>query len=203
MLARGRLEPRPALPYRNDHRHTRLQWRWVERGVEGRGSRGGAPPFRSTNRATEQLAIAARLYRRSNRHAWGFWRCAARRQTVRLHRPGQRVASERFCESFATDAPINRFRLILVVDDPLFVSQGSSSQRLANFLWVIFTRTNPAADTDGIGASVRQKHWGCSGSLVLDARAKPHHAPELAEAAEVTRRVEALAAKGGPLAGLY
>jgi 4-hydroxy-3-polyprenylbenzoate decarboxylase len=39
--------------------------------------------------------------------------------------------------------------------------------------------------------------------VIVDARAKPHHAPALAEDPEVTRRVEALAAPGGPLHGLF
>ena len=62
--------------------------------------------------------------------------------------------------------------------------------------------SNPAADVQGIGAFIEQKHWGCRGSLVIDARGKPHHAPPLLEDAEVTRRVDALAARGGPLAGI-
>jgi 4-hydroxy-3-polyprenylbenzoate decarboxylase len=38
--------------------------------------------------------------------------------------------------------------------------------------------------------------------LVVDARAKPQHAPPLVEDPEITRRVDALAARGGPLAGI-
>ncbi len=62
-----------------------------------------------------------------------------------------------------------------------------------------FTRSNPAADIHGVGAFIDQKHWGCTGSLVIDARIKPHHAPPLIEDAAVSRRVEALAVPGGPL----
>ncbi|MBL8856722.1 MAG: 3-octaprenyl-4-hydroxybenzoate carboxy-lyase, partial [Planctomycetaceae bacterium] len=69
-----------------------------------------------------------------------------------------------------------------------------------NFLWVTFTRSNPAVDIDGIGATTLHKHWGCRGSLVIDARLKAHHAPPLIEDPEVTKRVDALAAAGGPLA---
>ena len=65
-----------------------------------------------------------------------------------------------------------------------------------------FTRSNPAADVHGIEASVNDKHWGCSGSLVIDARAKPHHAPPLVEDPEVTRKVDALGARGRPLFGI-
>ena len=37
------------------------------------------------------------------------------------------------------------------------------------------------------------------GSLVIDARIKPHHAPPLVEDPAVTKRVDALGAPGGPL----
>jgi 4-hydroxy-3-polyprenylbenzoate decarboxylase len=35
---------------------------------------------------------------------------------------------------------------------------------------------------------------------VIDARNKPHHAPPLVEDPEVTKRIDALAARCGPLA---
>jgi 4-hydroxy-3-polyprenylbenzoate decarboxylase len=92
---------------------------------------------------------------------------------------------------------INRFPLVLLVDDSEF-----TARTLNNFLWVTFTRSNPAADVDGIGGFCEQKHWGCRGSLVIDARIKPHHAPPLVEDPEVMRRVDALAARGGPLHGV-
>jgi len=57
-----------------------------------------------------------------------------------------------------------------------------------------------AADLYGVGEFTRQKHWGCTGPLVIDARIKPHHAPPLVEDPAVTQRIDALAARGGPLA---
>jgi 4-hydroxy-3-polyprenylbenzoate decarboxylase len=39
--------------------------------------------------------------------------------------------------------------------------------------------------------------------LVIDARLKPHHAPPLIEDPVIWRRVDALAARGGPLHGIY
>jgi len=98
----------------------------------------------------------------------------------------------RFCDSFKT---INSLPLIVVVDDSNFASWS-----LNNFLWVTFTRANPAADIYGIGSVIEQKHWGCAGSLVIDARLKPHHAPPLVADPQVSKRVDALAARGGPLA---
>ena len=84
-----------------------------------------------------------------------------------------------------------------MVDDADFVARA-----LNNFLWVTFTRSNPAADVYGFESFVEQKHWGCRGPLVINARSKPHHAPPLVEDPAVTRRVDALAAAGGPLAGI-
>jgi 4-hydroxy-3-polyprenylbenzoate decarboxylase len=90
------------------------------------------------------------------------------------------------------------FPLVVLVDDSEFTARS-----LENWLWQTFTRSNPAADVHGIGAFTDQKHWGCTGALVIDARAKTHHAPPLIEDAVVSRRVDDLAARGGPLAGLF
>ena len=103
----------------------------------------------------------------------------------------------RFCESIPVDHPINQYPLLVLVDDVKFTVEN-----LNNFLWVTFTRSNPAADISGIGAFTHQKHFGCRGSLVIDARLKPHHAPPLIEDPTVSRRVDELAAKGGPLHGI-
>ncbi len=102
-----------------------------------------------------------------------------------------------FCEALSPHDAINAFKLIVLVDDAEF-----TAKTLNNFLWVTFTRSNPAADIDGIGAFTHSKHWGCEGSLVIDARIKPHHAPPLIEDPEVTRRVDALAAPGRVLHGI-
>ena len=103
----------------------------------------------------------------------------------------------RFCAAYQPAQAINEFPLVLLVDDSDF-----TARTLNNWLWVAFTRSNPAADVHGIGAFTRQKHWGCKGALVIDARIKPHHAPPLEEDPGVTRRVDALGAPGGPLHGI-
>lgn len=106
-------------------------------------------------------------------------------------------AIRRFCTSVGGEHPINRFRLVVIVDDSQFVAES-----LGNFLWATFTRANPADDIYGADESTSEKHWGCRGALVIDARIKPHHAPVLEEDPEITRRVDALAAPGGPLHGI-
>jgi 4-hydroxy-3-polyprenylbenzoate decarboxylase len=105
--------------------------------------------------------------------------------------------AEKFCRLFRPTDPINQFPLVVLVEESDFTARN-----LNNFLWVTFTRSNPAADIDGIGAFTTHKHWGCEGSLVIDARHKPHHAPPLEEDVAVSRRVDSLAAPGGPLHGI-
>jgi 4-hydroxy-3-polyprenylbenzoate decarboxylase len=102
-----------------------------------------------------------------------------------------------FCASFSPTAVLCAFPLVVLVDDSEFCARN-----LDNFLWVTFTRSNPAQDIAGIGAATLHKHWGCSGSLVIDARQKSHHAPPLIEDPAVTARVDALFAQGGPLHGI-
>lgn len=89
---------------------------------------------------------------------------------------------------------MREWRLIVIVDDSDF-----TASKLANFLWVTFTRSNPATDIYGVQEWTEDKHWGCNGPLVIDARIKPHHAPPLAEDPAVSAKIDALAARGGPL----
>ena len=122
----------------------------------------------------------------------------ARSQESGIRSPKSEVAA--LCERLSLNpqpSTLNPFPLLVLVDDAEF-----AARTLNNWLWVTFTRSNPAADIDGIGAFTDQKHWGCTGPLVIDARIKPHHAPPLIEDPAVTRRVDQLAARGGPLHGI-
>lgn len=84
--------------------------------------------------------------------------------------------------------------MIVIADDASFVSQT-----LNNFLWVTFTRCNPSHDIHGINSFTENKHWGCIGPIVMDARIKPHHAPPLIKDALVEKNIERLFNKGGSL----
>jgi 4-hydroxy-3-polyprenylbenzoate decarboxylase len=70
----------------------------------------------------------------------------------------------------------SEFPLIIICDNSEF-----TSDTIANWLWVVFTRSNPANDIFGIDSFIDKKHWGAHGSLIIDARIKPQHAPELIE----------------------
>ncbi len=69
-----------------------------------------------------------------------------------------------------------QFPLWVICDDADFVAQSWD-----NFLWVTFTRSDPARDITGLRPWFYHKHWGCEGPLLIDARIKPFHAPELKE----------------------
>ncbi|HIG32453.1 MAG TPA: UbiD family decarboxylase [Flavobacteriales bacterium] len=60
--------------------------------------------------------------------------------------------------------------LITLVDDATFTSKNFS-----NWLWVTFTRSNPANDVYGINSETKNKHFYCS-IPIIDARIKEHHA---------------------------
>ena len=98
------------------------------------------------------------------------------------------------CDRLGKDHPLNQFAMIVVVDDSDFAARN-----MDNFVWTTFTRSNPAVDVYGIAAWVEEKHFGCDGSLVIDARQKPHHAPPLVEDSAISAKVDTLAAHGGEL----
>lgn len=87
--------------------------------------------------------------------------------------------------------------LIILADDAAF-----TAATVNNFVWVTFTRSNPAADIYGINDFTINKHWGCKGPLVIDARKKPHHAPELIKDAVVEAKIDEMGKEGGRLFGM-
>ena len=110
---------------------------------------------------------------------------------------GGRADRARFQEVAEARGGFDGFPLLVLVDDSEF-----TARTLSNFLWVTFTRSDPARDVFGLREFTEDRHWGCHGSLVIDARIKPHHAPPLVEDPAVTRRVDRLAERGGPLHGI-
>ncbi len=89
------------------------------------------------------------------------------------------------------------FPLIIIADDAGFVSAT-----LNNFLWVTFTRCNPSHDMYGIDSFTINKHWGCNGALIFDARIKPHHAAPVEKDAATEKKINRLFEKGGSLYGV-
>ncbi|MDI9338630.1 MAG: UbiD family decarboxylase [Alphaproteobacteria bacterium] len=48
-----------------------------------------------------------------------------------------------------------------------------------DFLWIVFTRSNPSHDIYGVNAFYKNKQWGCKGSMLIDVRLKPFMPPIL------------------------
>jgi len=97
--------------------------------------------------------------------------------------------------SFLENYDLHEFPLCILCDDSDFLSFNVS-----NFIWATFTRTNPSHDIQGVHAFTENKHWGCKGTLIFDARIKPHHAPPLIIDANVSNKVDTLFKNGGELA---
>ena len=72
-----------------------------------------------------------------------------------------------------------------MVDDSEF-----AARTLNNWLWVTFTRSDPATDVHGVGRVRAPEALGLRGPLVIDARLKPHMPPPLEEDPAVTKRVD-------------
>ena len=121
---------------------------------------------------------------------------------VCLTTPSYTNAQDAASQMNALDAQLSNTRLegiaiIVICDDA-----GFTAQTLNNYLWVTYTRSNPSHDIYGIGAFTQNKHWGCTGPLVIDARIKPHHAPVLIKDEAVEKRVDQLFEKGASLYSL-
>lgn len=94
----------------------------------------------------------------------------------------------------AKDEELDALPLIIVTDDSDFLAANFN-----NYLWVTYTRSNPAMDIYGMNSFTEHKHWGCQHSLIIDARKKPHHAPELIKSPKVEQKIDRLFEKGGSL----
>lgn len=92
---------------------------------------------------------------------------------------------------------LNGVVLLIICDNSDFVSQN-----FRNFLWITFTRSNPSHDIYGVNSFTKDKHWGCRGPLIIDARIKPHHAPPVERDPIIERKVDKLFERGGSLYGL-
>ncbi len=97
-----------------------------------------------------------------------------------------------------TNYQLSNYPLLIICDD-----SGFGAETLNNFLWVTFTRCNPSHDLYGIDSFTENKHWGCKGALVFDARIKPHHAPPVVKDPAVEKHIDRLWEKGGSLFNIF
>lgn len=92
---------------------------------------------------------------------------------------------------------VDSFPLIVLCDNAKFCAEN-----FRNFVWVTFTKSNPSHDIHGVDAYYKNKHWSSKGSIIIDARTKPHHAPALEKDNDVEKKIEKLFNKGGSLYGV-
>lgn len=92
---------------------------------------------------------------------------------------------------------IQGFPLIVLADD-----SRDASLNFSNFLWTTFSKSNPSHDVYGVESFIEFKHFGCKGSLIIDARTKPFHAPSLEADINIAEKVKKLGLRGGPLYGI-
>lgn len=112
-------------------------------------------------------------------------------------RDHQDPAMERLGPILAKAKGIEGFPMIVVADDANFTAKNWD-----NFLWVTFTRSDPATDIYGVDGFTHAKHWGADTAIIIDARLKTYHAPPLEDDPKVEKRVDELGAPGGPLHGI-
>lgn len=86
---------------------------------------------------------------------------------------------------------------IIVCDDAAFTAAS-----LNNYLWITYTRCNPSHDIHGVAAFTENKHWGCKGPMIIDARIKPHHAPPVLKDPSIEKKIDRLFQKGGSLSSI-
>ncbi len=89
------------------------------------------------------------------------------------------------------------FPLVVLADDSMNAGSNFNS-----FLWTAFSKSNPSHDVYGVESYMEFKHFACKGSLIIDARAKPFHAPCLEPDRNIEERVKKLGLKGGVLHGI-
>ena len=77
---------------------------------------------------------------------------------------------------------------ISIVDSAPALDSSLDSGNLRDFLWLTFTRSDPAKDVFGYHAQIREKHWACEVPLMVDARIKPHHQKALTVPEEIRQR---------------
>jgi 4-hydroxy-3-polyprenylbenzoate decarboxylase len=100
-------------------------------------------------------------------------------------------------DDYVKDKDLNGLPLLVLCDDA-----GFTAKTINNLVWVTFTRSNPSHDIYGIRSFTEHKHWGCNGPLIINARKKPHHAPELVKDPAVEKLVDKMGEKGGSLYGV-
>ncbi|SIN83942.1 UbiD family decarboxylase [Fibrobacter sp. UWB11] len=88
---------------------------------------------------------------------------------------------------------------ISIVDEGAINANNTASTNniLSDFLWLTFTRSDPAQDIYGLDEVFENKHWKCKAPLIVDARIKPQHQKQLEISAEITARAKQILKDAG------
>lgn len=78
-------------------------------------------------------------------------------------------------------------------------SETSTNNIISDFLWLTFTRSDPAQDIYGLDETVEEKHWKCNAPLIIDARIKPRHQKQLTVPAEIAAKAKQILKDSGVL----
>lgn len=113
------------------------------------------------------------------------------------HSCGREEQDERIYEVCNRLRGISGLPFVAIVDDSAFCARNPE-----NFLWTVFTRSDPSRDSYGAKPRMTGKHWSCDAPFCLDARAKAWQPAPLEDDPAIARKIESLAGRGGPLAGL-
>lgn len=95
-----------------------------------------------------------------------------------------------FCNALSSSNQLEGIAQIVLCDSFEF-----GKDILKDYLWLTYTRSNPSHDVYGISETINNKHWGCTGPVIIDARKKPHHAPELVMDKMVSEKVDGILKK--------
>lgn len=73
----------------------------------------------------------------------------------------------------------------------------NAGRGLNDFLWLTFTRSDPAQDVYGFHEKIIDKHWSCEAPLIIDARRKPHYQEELSVSDNIKKRASQILQDAG------
>lgn len=90
---------------------------------------------------------------------------------------------------------------ITLIDQTPILDESLRSENLNDFLWLTFTRSDPAQDVYGYHSTMCDKHWKTEAPLIVDARIKPHHMQALTLPEDIKNRAKKILSDEGILRG--
>lgn len=114
--------------------------------------------------------------------------------------PGARIEIQKLSQWLGSE--MNAFEgvvQVVIYDEYVF---ENNANRLNDYVWITYTRSNPSHDIYGVNETTENKHWSCNPPMIIDARKKPHHAPELKINEETSGKIDRFFKAGGSLSSL-